>query len=396
LQASAFTEEAAMQRSTERIYTTHVGSLPRPAALLDLMRAGAGGQAVDSGELAAAERTAVADVVGWQRAAGLDVVSDGEQSKTGFFAYIGQRLGGFEPRPSLRPASRWQVEIDAFPEYYAEYLKGAMTGGSAVPGVPLVCTGPVTYIGQDRLRQDLENLRAAVGDAGPDQVFVPSVAPSGVGRGNEYYPTEEAYLDAVAEALRVEYLAIIDAGFTLQVDDPFLTEVFSYSTASTAERIAEAERSVAATNRALRGIPRDRVRLHTCYGINEGPRIFDAPLGDLIDILLTVNAGALTFEAGNPRHEYNYHVFESVKLPDDYVLLPGVISHATNIVEHPDTIADRIVRFAERVGRENVVASADCGFSSQATYHPEIHPKIIWAKFEALTEGARRATARLW
>jgi 5-methyltetrahydropteroyltriglutamate--homocysteine methyltransferase len=384
-----------MQRSTDRIYTTHVGSLPRPAALLDLMRARADGQAVDPGELAAAERGAVAEVVARQRAAGLDVVSDGEESKTGFFAYIGQRLGGYQPRRALSPTSRFQIEIDAFPEYYAEYLKGAMTGSSAVPSVPLVCTGPVTYIGQDRLRRDLENLRAAVGDAGPDEVFVPAVAPSGVG-GNEYYPTEEAYLDAVADALRVEYLAIIDAGFTLQVDDPFLSEVFSYSTAPMAERIAEAERSVAATNRALRGIPRDRVRLHTCYGINEGPRVFDAPLGDLIDILLTVNAGALSFEAGNPRHEYNYHVFESVKLPDDYVLLPGVISHATNIVEHPDTIADRIIRFADRVGRENVVASADCGFSSQATYHPEIHPKIIWAKFEALAEGARRATARLW
>ncbi len=384
-----------MQRSTERIHTTHVGSLPRPAVLLDLMRARAGGQPVDSAVLAAAERDAVAQVVSRQRAAGLDVVSDGEQSKTGFFAYIGQRLGGYEPRPALSSVSRFQVEIDAFPEYYAQYLKGAMTGSSAVPSIPLACTGPVTYIGQDRLRQDLENLRAAVGDAGPDQVFVPAVAPSGVG-GNEYYPTEEAYLDAVADALRVEYLAIVDAGFTLQVDDPFLSEVFSYSTAPVAQRIAEAERSVAATNRALRGIPRDRVRLHTCYGINEGPRVFDAPLGDLIDLLLTVNAGALSFEAANPRHEYNYHVFESVKLPDGYVLLPGVISHATSIVEHPDTIADRIVRFAERAGRENVVASADCGFSSQATYHPEIHPKIIWAKFEALAEGARRATARLW
>ena len=384
-----------MRHSTERIYTTHVGSLPRPAALLDLMKAGAAGQTVDQDELRAAERAAVADVVHRQRAAGLDVVSDGEQSKSGFFAYIGQRLSGYEPRPGLSSVSRFQVEIDAFPEYYAEYLKGAMTGGSAVPGVPLVCTGPVTYLGHDRLRQDLDNLRAAVGDAGPDEVFVPAVAPSGVG-GNEYYPTEEAYRDAVADALRVEYLAIIDAGFTLQVDDPFLSEVFSYSTAPMADRVAEAERKVAAINRALRGIPRDRVRLHTCYGINEGPRVFDAPLGDLIGTLLTVNAGALSFEAGNPRHEYNYHVFESVKLPDDFVLLPGVISHATNIVEHPDTIADRIVRFAERVGRENVVASADCGFSSQATYHPEIHPKIIWAKFEALAEGARRATARLW
>ena len=166
---------------------------------------------------------------GRQRAAGLDVISDGEQSKTGFFAYIGQRLGGDEPWPGRSSTSRFQIEIDAFPEYYEEYLKGAMTGSSAVPGVPLACTGPVTYIGQDRLRQDLENLRTAVGDAGPDELFVPAVAPSGVG-GNEYYPSQEAYLDAVADALRVEYLAIIDAGFTLQVDDPFLSEVFSYST----------------------------------------------------------------------------------------------------------------------------------------------------------------------
>lgn len=384
-----------MRHSTDRVYTTHVGSIPRPAALLDLMKAGAGGQAVDPGELAAAERAAVTDVVGRQQAAGVDVISDGEQSKAGFSVYVGQRLRGFEPRPERNTRSRLQAEIDAFPEYYEEYLKGAMTWGSAVPNVPLACTGPVTYIGQDRLRQDLENLRAAVGDAGPDEVFVPAVAPGGVG-GNEYYPTEDAYLNAVADALRAEYLAIIEAGFTLQVDDPFMTEVFSYSTAPLAERTAAAQRSVAAVNRALRGIPRDRVRMHTCYGINQGPRVFDAPLGDLIEILLTVNAGALSFEAANPRHEYNYHVFESVKLPDGYVLLPGVISHSTSIVEHPDTIADRIVRFADRVGRENVVASADCGFSSQATYHPEVHPKITWAKFEALAEGARRATARLW
>ena len=384
-----------MQHSTERIYTTHVGSLPRPAALLDLMKAGADGQAVDEAELAATERAAVAEIVGRQRAAGLDVIADGEQSKTGFFAYIGQRLGGFEPRPGRTTMTRFQVEFDSFPEYYEQYFKGAMLGSSAVPSVPLACTGPVSYVGQERLAKDLGNLRAVVGDAGPDEVFVSAVAPSGVG-GNEYYPTEADYLNAVADALHVEYTAIIDAGFTLQVDDPFLSEVFSYSTAPLAEKLATAELGVAATNRALRGIPRDRVRLHTCYGINEGPRVHDAPLAELISLLLTVEAGALSFEAANPRHEHAYHVFESVKLPDGMVLLPGVISHATNIVEHPDTIADRIVRFAERVGRENVVASADCGFSSQATYSPEIHPKIMWAKFEALSEGARRATARLW
>jgi 5-methyltetrahydropteroyltriglutamate--homocysteine methyltransferase len=384
-----------MQRSTDRIRTTHVGSLPRPPALLDLMRAAAQGQAVDPAALAEAERSAVTDVVAWQREAGLDVVSDGEQTKTGFFAYIGQRLSGFEPRPDRNPLEGFRAEIDSFPEYYEQYLKGAMTGGMAAPAVPLGCTGPVSYTGQERLRRDLDLLRAAVGETDPDQVFVSAVAPSGVG-GNEYYPSPAEYLDAVADALHVEYAAIIDAGFTLQVDDPFLTDVFSYGTGTMQEKLEVAGRYVDAINRSLQGLPRERVRLHTCYGINEGPRVHDAPLADLIDTVFAIEAGAYSFEAANPRHEHVYHVFESVKPPRDAVLLPGVISHATNIVEHPDTIADRIVRFAELVGRENVVASADCGFSSQATYTPEIHPTIVWAKFESLAEGARRATARLW
>jgi 5-methyltetrahydropteroyltriglutamate--homocysteine methyltransferase len=384
-----------MQRSTDRIYTTHVGSLPRPPALLDLMRAAAQGQEADPGKLGEAERQAVADVVTRQRAAGLDVVSDGEQSKTGFFAYVGERLSGFEPRPGRDPLEVFRAETEAFPEYYEQYFTSAMTGGAVAPVVPLACTGPVSYAGEDRLRRDLENLRAAVGDADPDQVFVSAVAPSGVG-GNEYYPSEAAYLDAVADALHVEYAAIIDAGFTLQIDDPFLTDIFSYSAASAQDKLSAAQLYTGAINRGLRGIPRDRVRLHTCYGINEGPRVHDAPLADFIDIVFTIAAGAFSFEAANPRHEHVHHLFETVRPPEGAVLLPGVISHATSIVEHPDTIADRIVRFAEQVGREHVVASADCGFSSQATYSPEIHPRIVWAKFEALAEGARRATARLW
>ena len=384
-----------MQRSVERIYTTHVGSLARPPALLDLMKAAAGGQLADPAELSAEHRRAVADVVARQRAAGLDVVNDGEQGKTGFFAYIGQRLSGYEPRAGRNTMDKFRPETDEFPEYYEQYFKRAMTGGMAVPAASLACTGPVSYTGAEQLGQDLSALRAAVGDAGPDEAFVCAVAPSGVG-GNEYYPSQRAYLDAVADALHAEYQAIIDAGFTLQIDDPFLTEEFSYGTGPAAEKLETARLYVDAINRSLRGIPRDRVRLHTCYGINEGPRLHDAPLADLIDTLFTIEAGAFSFEAANPRHEHSYHVFETVKLPPDTVILPGVISHATNIVEHPDTIADRIVRFADVVGRENVLASADCGFSSQATYTPEIHPKIVWAKFGALAEGARRATARLW
>jgi 5-methyltetrahydropteroyltriglutamate--homocysteine methyltransferase len=384
-----------MQRSIDRIRTTHVGSLARPPALLDLMKAAAGGQAGDPAELAETERLAVIDVVARQRSAGLDVVSDGEQTKTGFFAYIGERLSGFEPRPDRDPLGSFRAEIDSFPEYYEQYLKGAMTGGMVAPAVPLACTGPVSYVGHQRLRRDLDLLRAAVGEADPDQAFVCAVAPSGVG-GNEYYPTEAAYLDAVADALHVEYAAIVEAGFTLQIDDPFLTDVFSYGAGSPQQKLETAGLYVNAINLSLRGIPRERVRLHTCYGINEGPRVHDAPLADLIDTLFIIEAGAFSFEAANPRHEHVYHVFESVKPPPETVLLPGVISHATNIVEHPDTIADRIVRFAGLVGRENVVASADCGFSSQASYTPEIHPTIVWANFESLAEGARRATARLW
>jgi 5-methyltetrahydropteroyltriglutamate--homocysteine methyltransferase len=384
-----------MQRSTDRIYTTHVGSLARPPALLDLMRAAAEDRLADPAEFADAQCRAVADVVASQRAAGLDVINDGEQGKTGFFAYIQQRLSGFERRPGRGIMDKFRSETEEFPEYYEQYFKRAMTGGMAVPAAAVACTGPVSYLGKDALGRDLAALRAAVGDAGPDEVFVCAVAPSGVGD-NEYYRSEEDYLDAVADALHVEYQAIVDAGFTLQIDDPFLTEEFSYGGGSVAERLEDATLYVDAINRALDGIPRDRVRLHTCYGINEGPRVHDADLGDLIETLLEIEAGAFSFEAANPRHGHCYHVFEKVKLPPEVVLLPGVISHATPIVEHPDTIADRIVRFADLVGKQNVVASADCGFSSQATYTPEIHPKIVWAKFEALAEGARRATARLW
>jgi len=293
-----------MQRSTDRIYTTHVGSLARPAALLDLMKASAAGQSAGDTALAAAHRAAVADVVARQRAAGIDVINDGEQSKTGFFAYIGQRLSGYEPRSGRDTMDKFQPEIDEFPEYYEQYFKRAMTGGMAVPAASLACTGPVSYVGREQLARDLAALREAAGDTDPDRVFVCAVAPSGVG-GNEYYQSESDYLDAVADALHEEYQAIIDAGFTLQIDDPFLTEEFSYGTGSPAEKLEIAGRYADAINRSLRGIPRDRVRLHTCYGINEGPRLHDAPLADLIDTLFTINAGAFSFEAANPRHEHS-------------------------------------------------------------------------------------------
>jgi 5-methyltetrahydropteroyltriglutamate--homocysteine methyltransferase len=270
-----------------------------------------------------------------------------------------------------------------------------MLGSTLTPMVPFVCTGPVSYRGQEAVQRDIRNLKGAVDGLKCEDVFVPSVAPSGVGT-NAYYRTDEEYLNAVAQAMRVEYQAIVDAGFLVQIDDPFLTELYSYSSLSVGERRKRAEMYVEALNHGLRGIPPEKIRYHTCYGINEGPRVHDAPLRDIVEVVLKVNAGAYSFEAANARHEHEYHVWENVQLPDGKVLIPGVVTHASNIVEHPELIAERIVRFARLVGRENVIAGTDCGFSSQATYNPEIHPTVVWAKFRAMAEGARLATGQLW
>ncbi|PYN94985.1 MAG: methionine synthase [Candidatus Rokuibacteriota bacterium] len=383
-----------MKRSTDRILTTHCGSLPRPHDLLDLIKAKLGGEPYDRDAYAGRVRSAVADAVKKQVETGIDVPTDGEQGKPGFFAYVSERLGGFEPKPGAK-FSLFAAEVAAFPEYYKQYFSQAMLGGSVAPLVPVACTGPMSYRGQDAVRRDIDNLKAAVRGLKTEDVFMPAVAPSGVGT-NAYYRTEEEYFHAVADALHTEYQAIVDAGFVLQIDDPFLTDVFSYSSLSAGERRKTAEMYVEAVNHGLRGIPSARVRWHTCYGINEGPRVHDAPIRDILDVMFKVNADAYSFEAANPRHEHEYHVFEHVKLPAGKIIIPGVITHASNIVEHPELIAERIVRYAKLVGRENVMAGADCGFSSQATYHPEVHPTVVWAKFQAMAEGARLATKQLW
>ncbi|MBI3245803.1 MAG: cobalamin-independent methionine synthase II family protein [Deltaproteobacteria bacterium] len=383
-----------MQRNTNRILTTHCGSLARPADLLDLMKAKLSGAPYDHAAYDNRVRNAVAETVRKQVEAGVDIVTDGEQSKPGFFTYVNERLTGFTPKPGAR-FTMFADEVAAFPEYYEQYFKQAMLGGSVAPIVPLVCTGPITYQGQDALGRDIENLKAALAGVQPEAVFMPAVAPSGVGA-NEYYRTEEDYLRAVAEALRTEYQAIIDAGFLVQIDDPFLTDVYSDSSLSDAQKHTRAEMFVEALNDALRGIPVEKVRFHTCYGINEGPRVHDAQLKDVLGVMLKVQAGAYSFEAANARHEHEYHLWETIKLPEGKVLIPGVITHASNIVEHPEFIAERIVRYAKLVGRENVIAGADCGFSSQATYNPEVHPTVVWAKFQAMAEGARLATQQLW
>jgi 5-methyltetrahydropteroyltriglutamate--homocysteine methyltransferase len=381
-------------RSTDRILTTHVGSLPRPTDLLDMMQEKLGGRPYDHARYEASVTRAVLDIVSRQGEIGIDIVADGEVSKPGFFTYVQDRLTGFEQRPGQGPR-KFAAEIDAFPEYYAEYFKRAMTGGGVAPIAPLFCVGPVSYRGQDILQRDIANLKTAIAKVKCEAAFMPSVAPSGVGY-NAYYKNDEEFIFAVAEALRIEYLAIVDAGFLLQVDDPFLSDVFIEFKSDPALMRRTAELYVEAINHALRGIPSEKVRLHTCYGINEGPRIHEASLSEVAGYMLRINAGAYSFEAANARHEHEYHLWKNTKLADGKVLIPGVITHASNIVEHPQLIAERLLRFARLVGRENVIAGADCGFSSQATYRPEVHPTVIWKKFEAMVEGARLASEDLW
>jgi len=383
-----------MKRSTERILTTHCGSLPRPKDLLDQMKAKVSGQPYDEGAYARRVRSAVADTVKKQVETGIDIPTDGEQGKPGFFTYVNERLAGFTPNPGAG-FKMFAAEVDAFPEYYKQYFSQAMLGGSVAPPVPVVCTGPVSYRGQEAVGRDIDNLKTALQGLKIEDVFMPAVAPSGVGR-NQYYKTDEEYLGAVAEALRTEYQAIVEAGFIVQIDDPFLTDIYSYSGLSPADKRKTAESYVEAVNHALRGISADKVRFHTCYGINEGPRVHDAPLKDILDVMLKVKAGAFSFEAANARHEHEYHVFEGTKLPAGAILIPGVITHASNIVEHPELIAERITRYARLVGRENVIAGGNCGFSSQATYNTEVHPTVVWAKFQAMAEGARLASKQLW
>lgn len=386
-----------MKRSTERILTTHCGSLARPKDLLDLMKAKLNGEAYDQAAYTKRIAGAVADIVRQQAESGINVVTDGEQGKPGFYTYVRDRLSGFETK-APRPGGwqQWAGELAMFPEYYDQYFSKRMMGGSIAPRTPLVCTGPIQYRGQEAIRQDIANLKSALAAVDVSEAFMPAVAPSGVGK-NEYYKSEEEFLAAVGDALREEYFAIVDAGFILQIDDPWLTEVHSQDpNLAAAERRKIAERSVEAINHAIRAIPPEKIRFHTCYGINEGPRVHDAPLKELVDLILKVNAGAYLFESANARHEHEYHVWESVKLPAGKILIPGVITHCSNIVEHPELIAERITNFAKLVGRENVIAGADCGFSSQATYNPEVHPKVVLAKFRAMAEGARLATKQLW
>ena len=380
--------------SPPRILTTHVGSLPRPADLLDLMKARLAGQPYDRDGYERRVRSAVFECVQKQVDCGIDIVSDGEQSKPGFFTYIRERLDGFTPRPDKR-VEIFVAEKQAFPEYYAQYFKEAMLGGAVAPPVPLVCTGPVWYRDLEPLKRDIENLKAAAAAAKAKAAFMPAVAPSGVGS-NEYYRSDEEYFHAVGAAMRTEYKAIVDAGLYLQVDDPFLSDLLVDPAYDARQKKKRAWMYVEAVNEAIKGIAPDRIRFHTCYGINEGPRLHEAPMREVAGYMLKINAGAYSFENANVRHEHEYHIWEDIKLPEGKELIPGMLLHASNIVEHPELIAERLMRFAKLVGRDNVIAGADCGFSSQASYKTEVHPTVVWAKFEALAEGAGLASRRLW
>ncbi|HEY2527393.1 MAG TPA: cobalamin-independent methionine synthase II family protein [Xanthobacteraceae bacterium] len=385
-----------LQQNTDHIQTTHIGSLPRPHELLDLMKAKFSGAPYEQKEFDELLTKAVNDVVRKQVECGIEIVSDGEFSKPGFFTYVQERLQGFEARPDQK-LRLFEKEIAAFPEYYAEYFKQAMMGGAIVGLAPVVCVGPVKYRGETRVQRDIDNIKTAAAAAGvaDHHVFLPATAASGVGI-NEYYKSDEDYFHALAVELGKEYRAIVDAGLLVQIDDPFLPDIFVEPGLDRTQMKRRAEIYVEATNLALEAVPAEKVRFHTCYGINEGPRVNEAALSDIIEYVLKINAGSYSFEAANPRHEHEYHLFERIKIAEGKVLCPGVITHASNIVEHPELIAERIMRFAKLVGRENVIAGADCGFSSQAMYRTEVHPTVVWEKFKALRQGADLATKKLW
>ncbi len=386
-----------MKLSVDRILTTHVGSLPRPDDLFEMMLQKLDGKPVDERAYAERVQRAVSDSVRQQVGAGLDVVSDGEMGKPSFITYATQRLSGLETRQGVRPSPFSNTrETKDFPEYYQSTVAEQVSARRR--RALMVCTGPITYKGHDQLKSDLEILKTAMKGLKATEAFVPAIAPSNIETTtpNEYYPTPEAYVFAIAEAMREEYKAIVDAGFLLQIDDPFLvTYYITRPDLSIADCRKWAEMRVEALNAAIAGIPADKIRFHTCYSVNMGPRIHDMELKDIIDIILKVRAAGYTFEAANPRHEHETEEWKRAKLPDDKVLLPGVITQSTVLVEHPELVAQRIGRFADVVGRERVIASADCGFASFAGSN-EVHPSIVWAKFASLVEGARIASKRLW
>ena len=392
-----------MKRSTDRILTTHCGSLPRPKELIAPLHAKDAGDDYDRGALAARGRRSVADVVRRQVDAGIDVVDDGEHSKSSFASYARARIGGLErtDKPSAHLAGPTR-DATAFPGVYEDMkvMYGARTAASGKPRgmVGLVCTGPIKYIGHAEVKADIDNLKAALGGKPAGEAFITAISPTNLEMyfANRFYRSEEEYLVALADAMNEEYRLIVDAGFIVQIDDPRLITHYNRSPGMTIEQCRKfiAQR-VEAVNHALKGIPEDKVRFHTCYSVNVAPRVGDLELRHYVDLMLRIKAQAYSIEGANPRHEHEWAVWKDVKLPSGKILIPGVVSHCVYQVEHPELVAQRIERFASVVGRENVIASNDCGFATSAA-GDEVHPDVAWAKLEALAEGARLASQRLW
>jgi len=388
-----------MKRSSNRILTTHVGSLIRPDALQEFLRARQAGKPYDQKAYDACLTQAVAEVVRQQAAAGVDVVSDGEFGKSiSWSQYALERLSGFERRPIKHDAAnpfKRGADRTRFAEFYAELdaREGVATTTEAI------CVGPIKYTGHAELQRDIDNFKAALKAAKVEEAFLPVAAPASVipDRKNEYYKSDDECMAAIAAAMRTEYKMIIDAGFVVQLDDA--RNAVTYDRMVPPASFADYRRWLAAQvdiiNHAIEGLPQDRIRYHVCWGSWPGPHVSDVPLKDIVDLILQVKVGAYVIEGANPRHEHEWKVWKDAKLGEGQVLIPGVISHATNVVEHPELVAERIVRLAQIVGRENVIAGTDCGFA-QGPFHRRVHPSIMWAKLEALAAGARLASKELW
>ena len=391
-----------MKRSVSRILTTHTGSLPRPADLVAILNAKELGEPYDKAAFAARVRRAVADVVGRQVDTGIDVVGDGEHGKFNWMAYARARLDGLSEIDSpvrFRTATRDSIEFaDAYEDLKIMHAARSLVAKRTARPKALVCAGPIKYVGQDELRFDLDNLKSALKGQRHEEAFVTAISPSNLELyyENRYYPSDEEYLAALSDAMRVEYLAIVEAGFVLQIDDPRMATHYNRAVKASIDdcRTFIATR-VEALNHALRGIPEDKIRFHTCYSTNIAPRVHDFELKHFVDLMLQVRAQAFVIEAANPRHEHEWQIWEDVKLPDGKILIPGVVSHCVHLVEHPELVAQRIVRFAGLVGRERVIAGTDCGFGTSGA-GDEVHPDVAWAKLRAMVEGARIASGKLW
>jgi 5-methyltetrahydropteroyltriglutamate--homocysteine methyltransferase len=392
-----------VNRSVDRILTTHCGSLPRPRELMVPLHAKDAGQPYDHHALAAQVRKSVADVVRRQIDLGIDVIDDGEHSKSSFATYARTRIGGLELTDKVRPRLADQSrDALAFPAVYDEMK--VMFGARAIAlGRPrgmtaLICSGPIKYIGHNEVKADIENLKQALAGAPVEEAFITAISPTNLEGyfSNEFYRSDEDYLIALADAMNQEYRAIVDAGFLLQIDDPRLITHYNRTPALTLEQCRKfMALRIEAVNHSLQGIPEDRVRFHTCYSVNVAPRVHDLELKHYVDLMLKIKAQAYSIEAANPRHEHEWQVWQEIKLPPGKILIPGVVSHCVYQVEHPELVAQRIERFANVVGRQNVIAGNDCGFATAAA-GDEVHPDVAWAKLRSLSEGAKLATARLW